>query len=173
MKKVFITIGLCLFIGTCLFPVIKPLFAVVRSYDQDVRTITMSTVMTATTDQMFTVAGGPIEIVSLFGQCTTAMASNPGDMSIEIDATDGTNYDNDFSTSVTIDTVGAGDVITFTDAVSVGVLTFVANQNAGQPLSWFCPEGEIEQTLTGTGTGAVEWFMSYRKLSRDAVVTAN
>lgn len=136
-------------------------------------TVTMSTVMTATTDQMFTVAGGPIEIISLFGQCTTAMGGNPGDMTIEIDATDGTNYDNDFSTTVTIDTVGAGDVITFTNAISEGVLTFVANQNAGQTLSWFCPEGEIEQTLTSTGTGAVEWFMTFRPLVVGVSVTEN
>ena len=153
--------------------VITPVFAVKRSYDQDVQTISMSTVMTAQTDQMFTVSGGPIEIVSLFGQCTTAMASDPGAMTIKIDATDGTDYDNDFSTSVSVNTLGAGDVITFTNAISEGVLTFVANQNAGQTLSWFCPEGEIEQYTASTGTGAIEWFMSYRKLSPDAVVTAN
>ena len=152
---------------------LKPAYAVPRAPDNAVRTVTMSTIMTATTDQMFTVSGGPIEIVSLFGQCTVLMASNPGDMSIGVDATDGTDYDNAFSTSVTIDTVGAGDVITFTNAVSVGVLTFVANQNASQTLSWFCPEGEIEQTLTSTGTGEVEWFMSYRRLVPAARVTPN
>lgn len=138
-----------------------------------VYTRTMSTVMTGTTDQMFTVAGGNIEIISFFGQCTTAMASNPGDMTIEVDATDGTDYDNDFSTTVTIDTVGAGDLITFTSAVSEGVLTFVANQNAGNTLSWFCPPGEIEQLLTSTGTGAVEWFMTFRPLEPGVTVTSN
>lgn len=152
---------------------VRPVSAIPRGTAGDVRTISMSTVMTATTDQMFTVSGGPIEIVSLFGQCTTLMASNPGDMKINIDATDGTDYDNDFTTAVTIDTVGAGDVITFTNAVSVSVLTFVANQNASQTLSWFCPEGEIEQTLTNTGTGAVEWFLSYRRLTPRSRITAN
>ncbi len=162
------------FFGTfILLPTIEPAYAVPRAPDNAVRTVTMTSVVTATTDQMFTVSGGPIEIVSLFGQCTTLMASNPGDMKINVDATDGTDYDNDFTTAVTIDTVGAGDVITFTDAVSVSVLTFVANQNAGQDLSWFCPEGEIEQTLTNTGTGNVEWFMSYRRLVPAARVTPN
>lgn len=164
-----------LFLVACIIIVhaIMPAFAVVRSYDNDVHTVTISTVMTATSDQMFTVSGGPIEIVSLFGQCTTALAGSPGDMTIEVDATDGTDYDNDFSTTVTVDTVGAGDVITFTNAVSEGVLTFVANQNAGQTLSWFCPEGEIEQLLTSTGTGAIEWFMSYRKLTSASTAAAS
>ncbi len=147
--------------------------AVKRSYDQDVQVISMSTVMTAQTDAMFTVSGGPIEIISLFGQCTVLIASAPGNMDIMIDADDGTDYDNDFTVVVDIDTLGAGDVVTFSNAISEGAGTFVANQNAGQTLSWFCPEGVITQTTASTGTGAIEWFMSYRRLHRDAVVIAN
>ena len=169
MKKlilILILVGLVLWL-------LAPLEAVVRSYDQDVRTVTMSSVMTATTDSMFTVSGGPIEIISLFGQCTTLIASAPGNMTITVDADDGTDYDNTFSVAVDIDTLGAGDVVTFSSAISVGAGTFVANQNAGQTLSWFCPEGIIIQNTASTGTGVIEWFMSYRRLSRDAVVIEN
>ena len=150
----------------------SPAFAVKRSYDQDVFTISMDSVLSGALDQMFTVSGGRIEIISLFGECTTAIGT-VGATKIVIDATDGTDYDNDLSTSVDIDALGAGDVITFTNAVSEGVLTFVANQNAGQTLSWFCPEGEIELDPTTTSTGAITWYMSYRKLEPEAVVTAN
>ncbi len=152
---------------------IQPVKAIPRGTAGDVRTISMSTAMTATTDQMFTVTGGPIEIVSLFGQCTTALAGSPGNMTIEIDGADGTDYDNDFSTTVTVDTLGEGDVVRFTNAIDEGVLDITANVNAGQTLSWFCSEGEIEQTLTSTGTGAIKWYMSYRRLSPNSRITAN
>jgi len=153
---------------------LTPAFAVVRSYDQDVRTITMSTVMTASTDQMFTVSGGAIEIVSMFGQVTTIIASTPGNVSIVFDSAVDPNYDADFSIAVALANGSLGDVITFgaiTNAENAGVLQ--ANENAGYPLSWFCPVGEIEQKLSGTGTGVIKWYMSYRKLDAEAVVTAH
>ena len=172
MKKTLIVLAVCALAAICLLPLIRPVQAVVRSYDQDVLTISMTSTLAGTTDQMFTVAGGRIEIISLFGECTTA-AGSPGNTKIQIDATAGTDYDNDFSTTVNIDALGAGDVITFTNAVSEGVLTFVANQNAGQTLSWFCPPGEIELNTAAGTTGAIVWYMSYRKLEAAAVVTAN
>jgi hypothetical protein len=168
MKKTLSLIGIALVIYA-----VSNVDAVPRAPDNAVRTVTTSTVMTAQLDAMFTVSGGPIEIVSLFGQCTTLIASAPGNMTIVVDADDGTDYDNTFSVAVDIDTLGAGDVVTFTDAISVGAGTFVANQNAGQNLSWFCPEGVITQSNASTGTGAIEWFMSYRRLVPAARVTPN
>ncbi len=161
-------------VGTFLLPDIEPSYAVVRSYDQDVRTVTMSSVMTANADQLFTVSGGAVEIVSFFGQVTTIIASTPGDVSIILDSAVDPNYDADFSIVVTLADGSLGDVITFgalTNQENAGLLT--GNENAGQPLSWFCPVGEIEQKLSGVGTGVIKWYMSYRKLDKEAVVTAN
>ncbi len=170
-----ITIGIFILV-VCMIVAytILPVFAVVRSYDQDVRTVSMSTVMTAQTDQMFTVSGGAIEIISMFGQVTTIIASTPGNVSIVLDSAVDPNYDADFSIVVALANGSLGDVITFgaiTNSENAGILT--ANENASFPLSWFCPIGEIEQKLSGTGTGAVKWYMSYRKLDPEAVVTAN
>lgn len=170
-----ITIVVLLFI-TCMVIAyaLTPAFAVVRSYDQDVRTISMSTVMTAGTDQMFTVSGGAIEIVSMFGQVTTIIASTPGNVSIEFDSAVNANYDAGFSIAVALANGSLGDVLTFgaiTNSENAGILT--ANENASFPLSWFCPVGEIEQKLSGVGTGAVKWYMSYRKLDPEAVVTVS
>ncbi len=153
---------------------LTPAFAVVRSYDQDVRTISMTSVMTAGTDQMFTVSGGAIEIVSMFGQVTTIIASSPGNVSIEFDSAVDPNYDAGFSIAVALANGSLGDVVTFgaiTNSENAGILT--ANENASFPLSWFCPVGEIEQKLSGVGTGAIKWYMSYRRLAKEAVVTAN
>jgi hypothetical protein len=136
------------------------------------RTITATTDFTASTDDMFTVAGGAIKITSLFGKCTTLAGGSPGTMTIESDATAGADYDSDLSTTVSVDALGAGDSIRFTNAIDEGVLTLTANTGAGQPLSWFVDAGNIEQTLSSTGTGAVTWYMTYVPLETGVTVTA-
>jgi len=152
--------------------VVSPAFAVVRSYDQDVQTISMDSVLSGATDDMFTVTGGRIEIVSLFGECTTSIGT-VGVTDIYLDATAGAAYDRDFCTAVDIDALVAGGIVTFTNAVSEGVLTFVGKQGAGQTLSWFCSPGVIILDPATTSTGKITWYMSYRKLEAAAVVTAN
>ena len=130
--------------------------------------------MTGATDQLFTVAGGAIEIISLFGQITVVIADTPGSMAIQINATAGTGeYDAIFTTVVSITNGLLGDVIVFTDTVDTAVLTPTANKNVGQNLSWFCPAGEIEQTLTGTGTGNILWYMTFRPLDSGVTVTVD
>ena len=150
---------------------IIPAFAIKRSYDQDVLTISMTSTLAGTTDQLFTVAGGRIEIISFFGECTTE-AGNPGDTLIQLDATD-PNQDREYSTTVNIDALGEGDVIRFSNAIDEGVLDLTANVGAGQTLSWFCSPGEIELNTAASTTGAIVWYMSYRNLESIAVVTAN
>jgi len=138
-----------------------------------VYTLSMSTVMTAGTDAMFTVAGGAIEIIGMFGQCTTNMGSNPGDLDIMVDATAGATYDGDFTTAVTIDAMVAGDTIkwgTTTAGESVLVPTTLTMANL-TPISWFCPAGVITQTITSTGTGAIKWYMTFRPLEPGVTVT--
>ena len=164
---------LCLMACMIIAYVITPAFAIKRSYDQDVQTISMSTDMSGATDDMFTVTGGRIEIISLFGECTTSIGTI-GNTDIYLDATAGAAYDRDFCTAVNIDALVAGGVVTFTNAVSEGVLTFVGKQGAGQTLSWFCSPGVIIiDPTTAASTGNITWYMSYRKLEAEAVVTAN
>jgi len=121
---------------------------------------------------MFTVSGGPIEIVSLFGECTTAIGT-VGTTVIQLDATAGSDYDRTFSTAVDIDALAVGDLVRFTNAIDEGVLNIDANVGAGQTLSWMCSAGEIELNPTTTSTGAVTWYMSYRRLVPASRVTPN
>ncbi len=172
MKKMIFIMLLCLLVSVLFRPPVRPAHAVVRSYDQDVRTISMTSTLAGTTEQLFTVTGGRIEIVSLFGECTVA-AGSPGNTSVLLDATDGSDYDRSLSTSVNMDALGAGDIVRFTNAIDAGVLDLTANKAAGMPLSWFCSPGEIELKITSGTTGAIVWYMSYRKLESGAVVTAN
>jgi len=139
--------------------------------DARVEIISATTDFTASTDVMFSVAGGPIEILSLYGLCTTLAAGSPGTMVIEMDATTAAQ-DGDFSTTVNVDALAAGDVIRFTQAIDEGVLTWTTSTLAGQPLNWFAAIGDIEQTLSSTGTGNVTWYMTYRDITGSSTVTA-
>jgi hypothetical protein len=134
-------------------------------------TISCSTTAAASTDDMWDIAGGPIEIVSLFGASTAAAAGSPGTMTIEYDADAGTDYDGDLSTTVDVNALGEGDIIRFTDVIDEGVLTLSANVGAGQRLSWYCPEGMLEQTLSSTGTLGITWYMTFRPLADGVTVT--
>jgi len=125
----------------------------------------------ASADDLFIVAGGPILITDFFGICTTAMSGNPGDMKIWCDATTA-DQDRDFSTTVTIDTLAVGDSVRFTNAIDEGVLDFTANMGAGQRLSWICPIGTIEQSVTSTGTGVVSWYMVFIPLGPNVTVAS-
>lgn len=113
---------------------------------------------------LFAVAGGPIEIVSMFGVVVTVMGSNPGDMNLEIDATTGA-YDADFTEADTVDGMGEGDIIVM-GAWTTGevALDMSNNESAGQPVSWYCPIGNIAHATTNTGTGGVVWYMTFRPL---------
>ena len=133
-------------------------------------TLSKDAVLTGTTEELFLVAGGPIEIVSFIGSCTTIFAS-PGDTTIQLDSVDD-DFDGDFSTTVSTDTVAEGDIIWFTNVGAAGVLTIGANEYAGQSLNWFCTEGMIEQTTTaGSQSGAVTWYMTFRPLVGGVTVT--
>lgn len=128
------------------------------------RTISMTAGVGAQADQMFTVTGGPIEIVSLFGECTVDMSGSPGNLSIVLDATTTAN-DRDFSTVVGINALGDGDVVRFTNTIDEGITDITAAVAAGQTLSWFCSPGEIEQKTASTGAGNIKWYMTYRRLT--------
>jgi hypothetical protein len=143
--------------------------------DYSVKVATCTTTAAATTDNMFDV-GGPIVIIHMFGQSTAAASGSPGTMTIEFDATTGADYDNDLSTTVNVDALGAGDAIRFTGVIDEGVLTLSANVGAGMPLSWICGDpagGVIEQTLSSTGTLAVTWYMVYIPLTATSTVAAS
>ncbi len=139
-----------------------------------VYTLKKISAVSGTTDNLFDVTGGAIEIISCFGQITTIQAGDIGNISLNINATAGADYDADFSIVVAAANGNLGDIYTFgaiTNAENAGVLQ--ANENAGYPLSWFCPAGVIEQTTASTGTGAITWYITFRPLDEGVTVAAS
>ena len=127
--------------------------------------------LNAATMTVFTVTGGAIEILSYFGQCTTILGS-PSNTKIGIDATDGAAYDGDFCTTVDCDAVAEGGTLRLLHADAETVLDITSKENAGSPLSIFCPAGNIINTHT-SATGAITWYMTYRPLDYGVSVTAS
>ncbi len=133
-------------------------------------TLSKVAVVTGATDALFLVAGGPIEVISMFGNVTTIIASTPGNVSINLNSADD-DFDSDLSIVVALADGSLGDTVVFgalTASENAGVLT--ANQSASIPLSWFISVGTIEQTLSGTGTGNVTWYMTFRPLVEGVTV---
>ena len=87
MKKIACIILLAFAFGLCIQPPVRDSQAVPRGWDR-VQVVKMTSTLAGTTDQMYTVTGGRIEIVSLFGECTVD-AGSPGNALIQLDATDG------------------------------------------------------------------------------------
>jgi hypothetical protein len=132
--------------------------------------ISCNTTAAATTDNMWLVAGGSIEIISMFGESNAAGAGSPGTLTLELDSADN-DFDSDLSTTVNVDALGDGDTIRFTNVIDEGVVDITANVAAGQPLSWYVSPGMIEQTLSSTGTLAITWYMTFRPLEPGVIVT--
>ena len=143
--------------------------AIPRGTVGDVRAISMTSNFLAQTDQMFTVTGGPIEIVSLFGHCTVDVASDPGNLIVQLDGTSGDDLT--FNSVASSNALNAGDIVRFPFTMDEGATDVTANVGAGQPLSWYCFPGEIEQYCLSTGTGNIVWYMSYRRLDPSSRVS--
>lgn len=133
-------------------------------------------VMTATStgDDLFDVAGGAILITSFTGVVTTNIGAVGNVITIELDADAGfTDYD--FSTGVETNADAAGSRYSFTD-VALSVLTPMEGATGGGSIlqggGWFCGEGMLEQTSSGSTTGAIKWYMTFKPIDVGVTVTA-
>lgn len=121
-------------------------------------------------DALFTVAGGPIMILEFVGVVTTTIGG-AANMTIQETTTTpaGTTV---FSTTVAIDTDAEGTTYTFT-AASPSVLTpTTAGVIPNVPrLGWLAPIGTIQALGSAAQDGVIAWYMSFKPLSPDSVVT--
>lgn len=123
------------------------------------------------TDALFTVTGGPIIVEEFVGIVTTVIG---GAANCHIDATTTEPAaTTPLSTDVAIDSDDAGTSYTFTVA-DPGVLTPTTN-GAVDNLArahWLVPIGSIGAHCSADQTGNIKWYMVYRPLSPNSVVTA-
>ena len=144
----------------------------------DIKTI--STPADEVTQDLFLVAGGPIQILSLVGYVDVIIGAVVTTAIIILDATAGASYDLEFSTAVAITSDVVGTMYMFSDA-NPAVLTPLTPGAAsgGTQLmkgGWFSPPGMIEQTMSADPGGAagdhITWYLTYRPLVTGVTVTA-
>lgn len=121
-------------------------------------------------DDLFVITGGPIMVTEIVGICTVNIGGAANchlDMVVTTPA--GTVA---MSTDVAIGAMVAGGSVTFTN-VALPVLTVTA---AGAVVAapaprWLCPIGTIKAHCSAAQTGNIKWYMSYKPLSPNSVVT--
>ena len=120
---------------------------------------------------LFEISGGPIVITELVGIVTVEIGAGANDLQIVATPT-APGVGVNFSTAVDIDGDAVGTSITFTDA-AVPVLTPTTNGAITQfPRHyWLCPVGDLTATFTADAAGNIVWYMVYKPLSPNSVVT--
>lgn len=126
--------------------------------------------VTATTDPLFTIAGGPIKIVDFYGVVTTQMGNS--DITIQsIDTATTTTFP--YSNTVTCDGDVVGTTYTFTGAIPsvLTPLTGAHNRSATPDIQWYAPIGTVDQLGDAAVAGVIEWYMTFIPLTTGVIVT--
>lgn len=125
----------------------------------------------AGSDDLFTIAGGPILVTELVGIVTTEIGG-AANCHIDMVVTEpaGTVA---LSTDVAIDADAAGTSYTFTVATP-GVLTPTTAGALDQVprIAWLCPVGTIKAHCSAAQTGNIKWYLVYKPLSASSAVSA-
>lgn len=121
-------------------------------------------------DALFTITGGPILVTEFVGIVTTVIGGAANCQIVEAVTEPAGNVN--LSTNVAIDADAAGTSYTFTSAAP-GVLTpTTVGALANVPVErWLCPIGTINATCSAAQTGVIKWYMVYKPLSPNSVVS--
>jgi hypothetical protein len=135
---------------------------------------TSAATMAQATDTIFTVAGGPIELVSLVGVFQTVNTGAASTFAIQANATAGGATAMSIASGSTSG-AAAGTMLTLPAAAGSGtiVTTAGAQLNLFPAALWTIPVGTIQAIVGGAGTvGTVQWYLRYRPLGPGVTVTA-
>jgi len=127
-----------------------------------------------TVADVFTIAGGPIELLGLWAHIVTAVSANACTFKWQLDPTIGASS-TDLCGTVDINAAALGDVLYITGA-SAGAQVKAANGTAvalGCTTGAFLPPGGIDAVLQNSdpSTGVATVYMAYRRMTLTAVVT--
>ncbi len=125
-------------------------------------------------DPLFTITGGPIQVVSAVGRVTTTIGGVAnGTLRATTTVPAGTTA---MSTTVAVDSKAAGTVITFVGPTGVltpttaGLVLMDYGSTTLTPTQWIVPPGEINFLGSAAQTGVIEWTLNYVPLSPLSVI---
>ena len=126
--------------------------------------------ITATTDPLFAIVGGPILITDFYGVVDTQCGVST--MLIQsVDTETSTTFP--YTSAVAVDNDVVGTTYTFTGAV-VSVLTPLAgahNRSDTDNIQWYAPAGTIDQLGADAVAGVIDWYMTFTPMAPGVVVT--
>jgi hypothetical protein len=126
---------------------------------------------TIATGDLFAVAGGPIEVVSLIGVVTNTIQTQANSIKLLVDPTaPATDTDLCTATEITTDAIGTVYVITGTFGNALTEVT--AGVGATTATKFIIPIGMIELNGTASNTGTIVWYLRYKPLALGVTVTA-
>lgn len=123
---------------------------------------------------IFTITGGPIEVVALAGEITTAVSANACNLKMIMDPTAGADTDmcavldiNGFVVNSWIHLDG-----TIANAAVQGVPGTALPLGVGMDVPLILPPGTIDMNLANSDptTGAITWYMRYKPLKTGVTV---
>lgn len=151
-----------------------PTSAVLGIQDQVARTTVAKNSAVIASDDLFTVSGGPVRLLSLVGQITTAIQAQANATKLTHTPTGGSAVDLCATLDVTgaairkvlvLNGVKATPLVLSTDT---GVVV-LANQN-GMPL--VLTPGTIALNCAASNTGVVDWYVEFEPMAPGALVAA-
>lgn len=127
-------------------------------------------------DPLFTIAGGPIRVLEIVGIVTTVIGG-AANCSIQEVVTEPAATVDFNAAPVAIDNDAAGT--SYRTINTTGVFTPVtagfvleANAFAVMPTQYICPIGTIQALCSAAQSGVIKWYLRYKPLSPNSVVTA-
>lgn len=145
-----------------------------EQYDQADKAVTNTTAVLVNGTTLFTIAGGPIEILSLVARCVTANDATASTLQWSADPTDGDAVTIS-AASASIANVAAGGMVVFQGTtLATAPLVSASGANIGQSVTNGVVVGAgIITSVVGVGstTGTWQMHMRYRPLARGVTVS--
>ncbi|MFA4973446.1 MAG: hypothetical protein WC683_12580 [bacterium] len=128
-------------------------------------------------DALFVIAGGPIHILEIAGIVTTTIGGGATNVKLQLDTTEPAATVEMNAGAVDIDSDAAGT--SYRSINTSGVFTpvtagfvLMANSFATNPTEYFAPAGTIMFNSDAARDGVIKWYLRYKPLSPNSVVTA-
>lgn len=142
--------------------------------NQTVRASTVKTPASIVTGNLFTIAGGPVRILSVVGQITTALEAKANALKLVHTPTGGAGVDLCATVESNAAAIRKCFVLNGVKATALQITTDIgvvvlANQN-GMPI--VLTPGVISLNAADTATGVVAWHVEYEPLAAGATVVA-
>lgn len=128
-------------------------------------------------DPIFTIAGGPVHILEISGIVTTNIGAGATNVKLQLDTTTPAATVEMNAGAVDIDADAAGT--SYRSINTTGIFTpvtagfvLMGNSFATNPTEYFAPIGTIQFNSDAARDGVIKWYLRYKPLSPNSVVTA-